>query len=215
MRTSSLVLTSLLLVGCSHLRQPEVTTTPPGFDGFPVVSSDSSVWAEAVLPREREELFGDDPVDAGLLPIGLRLGAWGDTAEASAPSTRGLQGTPGTGAVTLDAFLYLSDGTVLRAENPADTLSGEELETALRLAVSDDGLPAPGTFREGFLYFALNTVRVEKHYALTYHVEHFREVDLYHSLLVFRVSSPEGPREVRVGLRPASFSPASFSGAAR
>ena len=63
-------------------------------------------------------------------------------------------------------------------------------------------LPAVGEPLSGYLYFELDPGdKVRGRYALAARGAYYREVNLDRSLLAFRIETPEGVEEVRVGLR--------------
>lgn len=193
MRSIALSLLLATLASCGLSTQPTVIATPPGFDGFPVESSDAEVWAEAVLYTDHVELLGEDLVEQGVLPLALRVGlVSGDVGRLVRLSPE-----------SFDPRLYLPDGTVLGAVRERRMRSSSAIQRAAR----DHGLeltllPAWTAAEEGFLFLELGDVRVERNFALTHRQGHYRELDLFHALLAFVVETDAGPREVRVGLRP-------------
>jgi hypothetical protein len=174
-----------------------VVASPAGFAGFPTSTTDERLWAEALIWLDAEDVLGSDPIEAGLLPVALRLGV------VLAP------GAPDAAlAVDPDSFtptLYLQDGTALRPATEERLAEAGLAGAAARQGLSPGRLAPWDEAREGLVFFDLGDVRVQRHYALVQHGELYREVDLYRGLLGFRVESNAGTLQVRVGIRSRSF----------
>ena len=187
----------LLAFGAGCATRPEVLPVPPAYTGFPVESSDEEIWIEAVLFGQAEEGGEGELIDEDALPVTVRIGTIASSSGGPEGPRAWLDPT------SLQPRLILSDGTVLGPVS-ADRL---ERNRTLRRAHREEGL-ALGDLttwtrsERGLLLFELSNVRAAEHFALTRSRHRYQELDLYHALLVLRVETTEGPRDVRVGLRP-------------
>ncbi len=201
--SAALRVTSLLLLaaGWTACASPArgIVSSPPGFGGFPTRSSDAELWAEAVLYTDHADRLGADLAGARVLPVALRVGTI--TAPPNAEERFALR------PETLDARLFLQDGTVLEWTRPdAVPARGRVRNAATNRGLALSLVPTWENAEEGFLFFTLPPgVDVKSHYALTARNGVYREVDLNHSLLCFRVETPEGTREIKVGVRAEAY----------
>ncbi len=186
------VVCALSLAGCA-LTRPTVVGSAPGFDGFPLEPTVPPIWVEAVLHPGAESVLGADLTEDDVLPLAVRVGLVGDEAEL---------GGYRLDAATFAPRLVLRDGTVLGVVSAQRLERSQTLRRLFReYALRPGPLRSWLTAHEGLLFFELGDVRVKDHYALTDTGARYREVDLYHSLLAFEVQTPDGPREVCVGVR--------------
>ena len=197
-------------VGAAACKMPEqhgVVTSPPGFPGFPTRCTDDALWVEAVLYSDHVARFGTDLTRSGVLPIALRIGTIDAAGDAERPSVVGRAQVLALRPDTLDARLYLQNGTVLAWTPPDDVpASGSVREATATRGLELSLLPSWTDAEEGFLFFRMPSgMRIHDHFALTARHGVYREVDLNHSLLSLSIETVDGPREVRVGVRSEHF----------
>ena len=170
----------------------QVIASPVGFPSYPLESSDHRIWVEASLEIGRSETLGRNFSDQGVLPVAVTIGT------LKKEKTR-LHLDPDV----INARLYLQDGTTLFWASPS-VLQTRNL--ALRKAVQDHGLPFTllqpwESADSGYLFFSTDGVRIEKNFALISRGDFYREVNIHNALLELYISTPDGPRVVRVGVR--------------
>ncbi|HED65945.1 MAG TPA: hypothetical protein ENJ09_10365 [Planctomycetes bacterium] len=190
-RLAALLLGASTALACALPSRPAVVGTPRGFRGFPTESTDTAIWAEAVLPVERGPVLVDELAGHRVLPVLLRVGLVSDS------NLDALRIDP----ETFNPRLYLSDGTVLPWISPEKAVRDSKLRSLAAKKGFAMTLLAPWEeTRRGLVFFDLGRVRARDHFALVRHGDVFRELDLYHSLLGFRAEGRDGPHEVRVGI---------------
>jgi hypothetical protein len=187
-----LVVLGLGLLGCASA--PAVLRAPSEFPGFPSQAQNGAVWLEAGYPLDAADLLGADLAAAGWIPVRVRIGRTAPTGAKERLSDD-----------SLDAHLYLEDGTVLCWASPHEIrgLRQSTRDRALAQALPLSLLKAWDVADEGFLYFRADParVRVRGTLALSRSGETARELDLLRSLLVLHVEDEQGVRPLAVGLR--------------
>ena len=172
----------------------QVIASPVGFPSYPLESSDHRIWIEATLEIGQSQTLGRNFSDQGVLPVAVTIGTLKQEKARLHLSPE-----------VLNARLYLQDGSTLFWASPT-VLQTRNL--ALRQAVQDHGLPFSllkpwESADRGYLFFSTEGTRIEKNFALVSRGDFYREVNMHNALLELYVSTPDGPRVVRVGLRNA------------
>ena len=184
------LLLGLSAAACRTLEPTPILALAESAPSFPAQAEDEHLVATALLPTNQAETFGVDLDERGVLAVGVRLGLSGN-------------GWPALTARSIDAALVLSDGTTLPAIQ-ADRAGRNEAELCERLALLALPVGRCVPFERApsrFLYFRLAPeARVRGRYALLTGAPVYREVDLLDSLLVLRIDSEDGVRELRMGL---------------
>jgi hypothetical protein len=184
------VLLCLFAGACRSLERPPILVLSDGAPGFPAQASDEHLFATAVLPTNEAEVFGAELGERGVIPVALRVGLSGS-------------GWPALTARSIDAELVLADGTLLPAL-AADHVAKDEPALTERLAVLALPVGRCVPYEQAparFLYFRLpRDARLNGRYALLAGEPVYREVDLLSSLVVLRIDSEDGLRELRLGL---------------
>lgn len=197
-KTVIVVLGALLLASaCSSgprkfPSQDQVIASPVGFPSYPLESSDHRIWIEATLEIGKSKALGRNFSKDGILPVAVNLGTLKNEKEQLFLSPD-----------VLDARLYLQDGTTLFWASPR---AMESQSKALAKAVREHGLrftllKSWELAEGGYLFFSTEGTRISESYALVSRGDFFREVDMHNALLELNVSTPDGPRVVRVGVR--------------
>ncbi len=206
MRRAELWILALGIVACRAVSERDpVLPIPATFPGFPLRSADDSVLAAAFFPSDHEQVLSVDLTERGFLPVAVRIGL-----QAEASKTIAVQ--------AFEARLILQDGTALQSTEP-ERISGNDAVLQGRLAeraLLPAELPPFDDARAGFLYFVLDPgMRVRGRYALVRAGSVYREVDLLDSLVLLRISSADGVREIHVGVRNAPWHPGGEEGPER
>jgi hypothetical protein len=185
-----IALLCLLVPGCRTFERTPILALAESAPSFPLQAADEHLFATALFPANQAEVFGADLSEGGVLAVAVRLGLSGT-------------GWPALTARTIDAVLVLSDGTSLPAMPPDQVGAGEPgLIERLALLALPVGRCVPFERAPSrFLYFRLAPeARVRGRYALLTGASVYREVDLLDSLLVLRIDSEDGLRELRMGI---------------
>ena len=184
-------LACLVLAAACASGRGTVVGAPSDFPGFPAQAKSGVVWAETTWYANHAELFGQDLVRRGVLPVALRIGMRADDGLAHR-----LEGD-------FDPHLYLEDGTSLDWV-PAEEAGGKNRELAERIAelALRPGLIETWERTEPrFLFFRLPAdAREEDGRVLVPYRGHWRSLDLLHSLLAFDLTDDRETRTVHVGL---------------
>ncbi len=189
-----------LTLGCSSLPEPEydLGEAPQNFLGFPALSHENMVNAQATFEPEYAEIFDTDLVKRrGVIPVRLQIGLRGEGAEH-----RNILLNPDQWEITL----YLQDGTALRPVDPEELaeMLGKKSAPKVRENKFRTGfLGTEGT--SGFVYFQLSpkdefTVRDRS--LIHEKGDTSRGVDLYHSLVGFNVTIDDELHPFYVGIKP-------------
>jgi hypothetical protein len=189
----SLALIALLAPGCGGALRGTVVVGPQEFPGFPAHADDGVLMVEATLFTNHEDIFGEDLTRFGYLPVAIRVGV----RERDGVVRR-------LSEDTLDAHLYLQDGTPLPWIPYEDIELANEgvLDRIARRALVLSVLPEWHDAHAGFIFFRFDEdVRIDGTHALTRDGEYYREIDLLQSLLSLDVSTSTGPQRLNVGLR--------------
>jgi hypothetical protein len=185
-----IALLCLLVGGCRTFERTPILALAESAPSFPTLASDEHLCATALLPANQTEVFGAELSEHGVLAVAVRLGLSGN-------------GWPALTARTIDAELVLSDGTSLAAI-PADQVGADGPGLIEHLALLSLPVGRCVPFERApsrFLYFRLAPeARVHGRYALLGGAPVYREVDLLDSLLVLRIDSEDGLRELRMGI---------------
>jgi hypothetical protein len=189
-----------LMTSCSSLPAPNPNLGgPPGlFTDFGASQEENSVTAHAKFETNAERVFDYDLLDEGIVAIYLTAQAKSDEAE--------------DGKVKIDENiweprLFLQDGTALE-EVPVGDL--KEISTAAYRVASENRF-APGFLGskdekiEGYLFFKLeveNAFEIDDKDAQHSKNGFSRGIDLYHSLLTFKVIILDESYPIFVGVKP-------------
>lgn len=198
MRSLSLLFLATLATACAGPLRGTVVVGPEEYPGFPGHADEGALLIEATFFANHEEIFGEDLTRFGYLPVAIRVGI----RERDGVVRR-------LSADTLDAHLYLQDGTPLPwiPYEDIELDSGKVLDRIAKRAVVLSVLPEWHDAHEGFIFFRFgDDVRIDGVYALTEDGEYYRELDVLQSLLSLEVSTSKGPRRLNVGLRAGHFS---------
>jgi len=198
MRSLPLLFLAALLPACAGALRGTIVVGPEEFPGYPGHADEGVLLIEATFYTNHEEIFGEDLTRFGYLPVAIRVGI----RERDGVVRR-------LSADTLDAHLYLQDGTPLPWIPYEDIVldNGRVLDRIAERALVLSVLPEWHDAYEGFIFFRLGKdVRIEGVYALTQDGEYYRELDVLQSLLSLEVSTTKGARKLNVGLRGGHFS---------
>ena len=197
-KLQSIALVGLLLgAACAtperkFVSRDHIIASPVGFPSYPLESSDHRIWIEATIEVGFSETLGRSFSDSGVLPVAVTIGTLKKEREQ-------LHLNP----EVLNARLYLQDGTTLFWASPRAMQSQKKV---LQEAVRKHGLRFTllkpwETADTGYLFFGTEGTRISENYVLVSRGDFFREVNMQNALLELYVSTPDGPRVVRVGAR--------------
>jgi hypothetical protein len=132
-----------LLAACSspgsHARSGRFPTLPNG-------SSWRGIFVEAKFYTNHEEIFDEDLVAQGFVPVALKI--WKDGNADDGDYRIQLE--------TMELRLFLSDGTSLTARPYKDVIEDEDVAARVtREALKINFLPDQASAREGFVFFEL------------------------------------------------------------
>lgn len=197
MRFPASLLLLALVPACGGALRGTVVAGPEDTPGFPEHADDGVVIVEATFYGNHPEIFGTDLVSHGTIPIAIRIGVRDRDGVVRRLS-----------ADTLDAHLYLQDGTPLSwiPYDQIDEKVGAVLQRIARRALPLSVLPDWKDAPEAFLFFRYgDDLRISGTNVLTPDGGYYRELDLLQSLISLNVSTPKGPTRLYVGLRSGRF----------
>lgn len=192
-----------LLLGLACSSPPErvedLGPAPQNVLGFPSISHEDMVNAKGSFDPQHAEIFGEDLVrKEGVVPVRLEVGLRGEGAE-----DRAILLNPDQWELTL----YLQDGTALRqidAEALAERLGKRKSAQKVRDNKFETGfLHTEETV--GFVFFELGSkleFAVKGREVTHDQGDTRRGLDLYESLVAFRVTIEDEPRPFYVGIKP-------------
>jgi len=167
-----------------------------GFEGFPPQALEGIVYARASFEENHRELFRQDLMRRGILPVRLSMQLRGEGQDRAQILIK-----PGR----MKARLYLLDGTALRQVHADEAVERLKEKAARRVRANafKGGLLGPQP-TEGFLFFALDPLEPfeTKGRKLTHvHGGIGHRFDLTHSLLAFEVTVQDSSQEIHVGIQ--------------
>ena len=168
---------------------------PDGFPRIPAAASYGGVWAEGRFYTDHEDIFEEDLLEQGVVPVALRVFMSNEDGESSARVF----------VEDIRPELYLADGTRLSLIAYDRIKVDRDVEDRITEEALDiNVVKGEGDSEEGFIFFQLPKGQFEVRDAdLLAHLRHpmAQEVRISDSLLAIEYFTDEGARPIYVGLR--------------